>query len=197
MSLPVPAYHGTNRDDLSPGVNEAVRVWIAQTRKISVGDKMAGRHGNKGVVSRILPEEDLPYMADGTPVDIILNPIGVPSRMNLGQVLETHLGWAAKNLNFRANTPVFDGASDDAVEDALARVWFTQEAGAVTTNPVDGSIQQDLEKVMAWLSDRGYDGKLLFDDAVQGEAQAACASNGRTWVWWWAAHRSRQPRWLL
>ena len=119
-----------NRDDLSPGVNEAVRVWIAQTRKISVGDKMAGRHGNKGVVARILPEEDMPYLADGTPVDIILNPIGVPSRMNLGQVLETHLGWAARGLNFRANTPVFDGARDAAVEDALARVWFAEKAGA-------------------------------------------------------------------
>ena len=164
----------SNRDDLSPGVNEAVRVWIAQTRKISVGDKMAGRHGNKGVVARILPEEDLPFMADGTPVDIILNPIGVPSRMNLGQVLETHLGWAAKNLNFRANTPVFDGASDDSVEDALARVWFTQQADAISTNPVDGTSQQDHDKVMSWLSDRGYDGKLLFDDDVMGEAQAAC-----------------------
>jgi DNA-directed RNA polymerase subunit beta len=135
---------------------------------------MAGRHGNKGVVARILPEEDLPFMADGTPVDIILNPIGVPSRMNLGQVLETHLGWAAKNLNFRANTPVFDGASDDSVEDALARVWFTQQADAISTNPVDGTSQQDLDKVMSWLSDRGYDGKMLFDDDVMGEAQAAC-----------------------
>ncbi|PKB63496.1 MAG: DNA-directed RNA polymerase subunit beta [SAR202 cluster bacterium Io17-Chloro-G2] len=168
-----------NRDDLSPGVNEAVRVWIAQTRKISVGDKMAGRHGNKGVVARILPEEDLPYMSDGTPVDIILNPIGVPSRMNLGQVLETHLGWAARNLNFRANTPVFDGASDDSLEDALARVWFTQQAGALSTNPADGSNQQDFDKVITWLSDRGYDGKLLFDDQVQGEAQAACL---RIWL---------------
>ena len=86
-----------NKDDLPPGVNDAVRVWIAQTRKISVGDKMAGRHGNKGVVSRILPQEDMPFLEDGTPVDIILNPIGVPSRMNLGQVLETHLGWAEED----------------------------------------------------------------------------------------------------
>ena len=115
-----------NKDDLNPGVKEAVRVWIAQTRKISVGDKMAGRHGNKGVVARILPEEDMPYLEDGTPVDIILNPIGVPSRMNLGQVLETHLGWAARGLNFRANTPVFDGASDAAIEDSLARIWFQE-----------------------------------------------------------------------
>ena len=168
-----------NRDDLSPGVNEAVRVWIAQMRKISVGDKMAGRHGNKGVVARILPEEDLPYMADGTPVDIILNPIGVPSRMNLGQVLETHLGWAAKNLNFRANTPVFDGASDSSVEDALARVWFVQQAGSLTSNLGSGASQPDIEKTMAWLSDQGYDGRSLFDDQIKGDAQAACL---RMWL---------------
>ena len=91
-----------------------MRVSIAQKRKVSEGDKMAGRHGNKGVVARILPVEDMPYLADGTPVDIILNPIGVPSRMNVGQVLETHLGWAANALGFRAVTPVFDGATDDA-----------------------------------------------------------------------------------
>ena len=164
----------SNRDDLSPGVNEAVRVWIAQTRKISVGDKMAGRHGNKGVVSRILPEEDMPFLADGTPVDIILNPIGVPSRMNLGQVLETHLGWAAHQLNFRANTPVFDGASDNSVEDALARVWFLQQAGAIDGAPTDGAPGIDLDKAIAWLAGKGYDGQRIFDHAVQGEAQTAC-----------------------
>ncbi|CAI8038625.1 DNA-directed RNA polymerase subunit beta [Geodia barretti] len=108
-------------DQLPPDVNEAIRVWVAQTRKISVGDKMAGRHGNKGVVSRILPEEDMPFLSDGTPVDIILNPIGVPSRMNLGQVLESHLGWAARSLNFQALTPVFEGADDNNIEDSLAR----------------------------------------------------------------------------
>ena len=91
---------------------------------------MAGRHGNKGVVSRILPEEDMPFLEDGTPVDIILNPIGVPSRMNLGQVLESHLGWAARNLNFQALTPVFEGADDDNIEDSLARWWFGQQAKA-------------------------------------------------------------------
>jgi DNA-directed RNA polymerase subunit beta len=126
-----------NRDDLPPGVNEAVRVWIAQTRKISVGDKMAGRHGNKGVVARILPEEDMPYMADGTPVDIILNPIGVPSRMNLGQVLETHLGWAAKVLNFKAYTPVFDGAKDSVVEDQLGRAWFVRQSNSKDHRDLD------------------------------------------------------------
>ncbi|CAI8038632.1 DNA-directed RNA polymerase subunit beta [Geodia barretti] len=109
-------------------VNEAIRVWVAQTRKISVGDKMAGRHGNKGVVSRILPEEDMPFLSDGTPVDIILNPIGVPSRMNLGQVLESHLGWAARSLNFQALTPVFEGADDNNIEDSLSLADLHQMA---------------------------------------------------------------------
>ncbi|CAI8038627.1 DNA-directed RNA polymerase subunit beta [Geodia barretti] len=107
---------------------EAIRVWVAQTRKISVGDKMAGRHGNKGVVSRILPEEDMPFLSDGTPVDIILNPIGVPSRMNLGQVLESHLGWAARSLNFQALTPVFEGADDNNIEDSLSLADLHQMA---------------------------------------------------------------------
>ena len=168
-----------NRDDLSPGVNQAVRVWIAQTRKISVGDKMAGRHGNKGVVARILPEEDMPYMADGTPVDIILNPIGVPSRMNLGQVLETHLGWAARGLNFRAATPVFDGARDEAIEDALARVWFTEQAGASHLGPVDGSPEVDYPQVDRWLEEKGYDPKEIFNDSEVGAAREACL---RMWL---------------
>ena len=168
-----------NRDDLSPGVNEAVRVWIAQTRKISVGDKMAGRHGNKGVVARILPEEDMPYMADGTPVDIILNPIGVPSRMNLGQVLETHLGWAARGLNFRANTPVFDGAGDPAIEDALARVWFTEQAGATSIGPVNGSPEVDYPQVDRWLEEKGYNPREIFDETKFGAAQEACL---RMWL---------------
>ncbi len=168
-----------NRDDLPPGVNEAVRVWIAQTRKISVGDKMAGRHGNKGVVSRILPEEDMPFLADGTPVDVILNPIGVPSRMNLGQVLETHLGWAAHGLNFRANTPVFDGARDEAIEDALARVWFAQQAGAISPGPTDGSSQFAYSKLKSWLAERDLDADHLFDESVRGAAQEACL---RMWL---------------
>ncbi len=168
-----------NKDDLSPGVNEAVRVWIAQTRKISVGDKMAGRHGNKGVIARILPEEDLPFLADGTPVDIILNPIGVPSRMNLGQVLETHLGWAAKQLNFRANTPVFDGAGDAAIEDALARVWFVQQAGATEAAPLDGAQDINWGRVQQWLTEQGYDAYRLFDDQIEGEAREACL---RLWL---------------
>ena len=177
--IDVKVLNRANRDDLQPGVNEAVRVWIAQTRKISVGDKMAGRHGNKGVVARILPEEDMPYLNDGTPVDIILNPIGVPSRMNLGQVLETHLGWAARGLNFRANTPVFDGARDNAIEDALARVWFAQQAGAISPGPTGDFMSLDYSKVESWLSERGLDATMLFDDSKYGLAQEACL---RLWL---------------
>ena len=108
-----------NGDELSPGVAMCVRVYIAQKRKISVGDKMAGRHGNKGVVSRILPQEDMPFLEDGTPLDIVLNPLGVPSRMNIGQVLEVHLGYAAKSLGWKIATPVFDGANEHDIADAL------------------------------------------------------------------------------
>ena len=104
-----------NCDELSPGVNKLVRCYIAQKRKISVGDKMAGRHGNKGVVSRILPPEDMPFLADGTPLDIVLNPLGVPSRMNIGQVLEVHLGMACKALGWKIMTPVFDGAHEEDI----------------------------------------------------------------------------------
>ncbi len=106
-------------DEMSPGVNQVVRVYIAQKRKISVGDKMAGRHGNKGVVSRILPREDMPYMPDGTPLDIVLNPLGVPSRMNIGQVLEVHLGYAAQALGWKVATPIFNGANESTIRDTL------------------------------------------------------------------------------
>ena len=108
-----------NSDELAPGVNQVIRIYIAQKRKISVGDKMAGRHGNKGVISRILPEEDMPFLPDGTPVDVVLNPLGVPSRMNLGQVLEVHLGAAARMLGWKMATPVFDGATEEEIEDML------------------------------------------------------------------------------
>ncbi|MDP4108616.1 MAG: DNA-directed RNA polymerase subunit beta, partial [Bacillota bacterium] len=109
-----------NGDELSPGVNMVVRCYIAQKRKISVGDKMAGRHGNKGVISRILPQEDMPFLPDGTPLDIVLNPLGVPSRMNIGQVLEVHLGYAAKALGWKIATPVFDGANEKDIEETLS-----------------------------------------------------------------------------
>ncbi len=108
-----------NSDELAPGVNQVIRIYIAQKRKISVGDKMAGRHGNKGVISRILPEEDMPFLPDGTPVDVVLNPLGVPSRMNLGQVLEVHLGAAARMLGWKMATPVFDGATEEDIETML------------------------------------------------------------------------------
>ena len=104
---------------MPPGVNQRVRCYIAQKRKISVGDKMAGRHGNKGVVSRILPSEDMPYLPDGTPLDIVLNPLGVPSRMNIGQVLEVHLGMAARKMGWKVMTPVFDGATHEDIEECL------------------------------------------------------------------------------
>ena len=117
-----------NKDELSPGVNEMVRVYIAQKRKISVGDKMAGRHGNKGVVSRILPQEDMPFLEDGTPLDIVLNPLGVPSRMNIGQVLEVHLGYAAKALGWKVMTPVFDGAHEEDIR-AMFRETGKREDG--------------------------------------------------------------------
>ena len=118
-------------DELSPGVNKLVRVLVAQRRKIQEGDKMAGRHGNKGVVSKIIPKEDMPFLEDGTPVDIVLNPMGVPSRMNLGQILETHLGYAAKKLGFRAITPVFDSAGEDEIQEALKAAGYP-ESGKVT-----------------------------------------------------------------
>ena len=116
-----------NGDDLAPGVNKAVKVYVAQKRKISVGDKMAGRHGNKGVVSRILPPEDMPYLADGTPLDIVLNPLGVPSRMNIGQVLEVHLGIAARELGVKVMTPAFDGAKEKDITEALTEAGLYRE----------------------------------------------------------------------
>ena len=116
-----------NGDEMNPGVNEVVRVYIAQKRKISVGDKMAGRHGNKGVVSRILPREDMPYLPDGTPLDIVLNPLGVPSRMNIGQVLEVHLGYAAQALGWKVATPVFNGANETTIRDTLRQAGLRED----------------------------------------------------------------------
>ena len=116
-----------NSDELGPGVNQVIRCYIATKRKISVGDKMSGRHGNKGVISRILPEEDMPFMEDGTPVDIVLNPQGIPSRMNVGQVLEVHLGMAAKALGFKVETPVFDGAKSEEIEDLLEQAGLRRD----------------------------------------------------------------------
>src|SRR6202041_1093319 len=113
-------------DELPPGVNQLVRVYVAQKRKITDGDKLAGRHGNKGVISKILPVEDMPFLADGTPVDILLNPLGVPSRMNVGQILETHLGYAAAKLGFKAVTPVFDGATEEEIRKCLKEAGYSE-----------------------------------------------------------------------
>ena len=120
-----------NSDELGPGVNQIIRCYIATKRKISVGDKMAGRHGNKGVISRVLPEEDMPFMPDGTPIDILLNPLGVPSRMNLGQVLEVHLGLAAKELGWNVATPVFDGATSEEIEELLVKSGNTPDGKTI------------------------------------------------------------------
>jgi len=134
-----------NSDELSPGVNMVVRCYIAQKRKISVGDKMAGRHGNKGVVSRVMPQEDMPYLPDGTPLDIVLNPLGVPSRMNIGQVLEVHLGRAAKQLGWKIMTPVFDGANEYDIMDTLKYAGLNEDGKSVvydgrTGEPFDNTV---------------------------------------------------------
>ncbi len=120
-----------NGDEMSPGVNKVVRVYIAQKRKISVGDKMAGRHGNKGVVSRVLPEEDMPFLPDGTPLDIVLNPLGVPSRMNIGQVLDVHLGYAAKTLGWKVSTPIFDGANEKDIRETLKLAGLREDGKSI------------------------------------------------------------------
>ena len=134
-----------NSDELGPGVNQIIRCYIATKRKISVGDKMAGRHGNKGVISRVLPEEDMPFMPDGTPIDILLNPLGVPSRMNLGQVLEVHLGGAAKALGWKISTPVFDGATEEDVREVLKKAGMNEDGKTIlydgrTGDPFDKPI---------------------------------------------------------
>ena len=139
--------------DLSAGVDKMVRVSVAQRRKITAGDKMAGRHGNKGCVSMVLPVEDMPFLEDGTPVDIILNPLGIPGRMNIGQVLEAELGWAARSLGFRAITPVFDGATEAEIEAELARAWMIDEAWRVIG-----------EKGWDWLSTIPHDPEMIMDD---------------------------------
>jgi DNA-directed RNA polymerase subunit beta len=157
--------------DLSAGVDMMVRVSVAQRRKITAGDKMAGRHGNKGVVSKVVPVEDMPFLDNGTPVDIILNPLGVPGRMNIGQVLETHLGWASSRLGFRAISPVFDGADEEEIEAELARAWLIDHAWAqiglnawnwLKEEPYDPETIEDDEEVRrlymeGWLAERNYD----------------------------------------
>ncbi|MCL4562210.1 MAG: DNA-directed RNA polymerase subunit beta [Chloroflexi bacterium] len=139
--------------DLAAGVDMMVRVSVAQRRKITAGDKMAGRHGNKGVVSKVVPVEDMPFLEDGTPVDIILNPLGVPGRMNIGQVLETHLGWAANRLGFRAETPVFDGATESEIEAELARAWL-----------IDQAWKEVAERAWEWIKGEEYSPESIQDE---------------------------------
>ena len=142
----VKVFSRVNGDELPPGVNKVVRVYIAQKRKISVGDKMAGRHGNKGVVSRILPPEDMPFLADGTPLDIVLNPMGVPSRMNIGQVLEVHLGIAAKKLGWKVMTPVFDGANEADITECLKQAGMYRDViptDVITNKPLFRAVKNE------------------------------------------------------
>jgi len=175
-------------DDLPAGVNQWVQVWVAQKRPVSVGDKLAGRHGNKGVVSIIAPVEDMPFLPDGTPVDIILNPIGVPGRMNIGQVLETHLGWIAQVLGIKVMTPVFDGADATAIEDALARAWIAQKSGAVDPDPGNGSNPALIEQAIAWVDSKGYDGSKAFAADQPGKAKEICL---RLWLEEHGVHGSK------
>ena len=157
--------HMKRGDELPTGVLEMVKVYLATKRHLSVGDKMAGRHGNKGVIARVVPEEEMPFMEDGTSVEVLLNPLGVPSRMNVGQILETHLGWAAKVLGFQAVTPVFDGATEQQVHDAVA------EANRYVT-----SRWEDCEKAGTWphhrevLARMPRGGKIQLFDGRTGEA---------------------------
>ncbi len=142
--------------ELSAGVEQMVRVSVAQRRKIQAGDKMSGRHGNKGVVSKVVPVEDMPFLEDGTPVDVILNPLGVPGRMNIGQILETHLGWAALRLGFRAEVPVFDGASETEIEAELARAWL-----------IDYTWARTAEAAWEWLQAQGEIDPNNFEDEAE------------------------------
>ena len=187
----VKIYDRTNSDELAPGVNKVVHVYVAQKRKISVGDKMAGRHGNKGVVSRILPPEDMPFLADGTPLDIVLNPLGVPSRMNIGQVLEVHLGIACRKLGIKIMTPVFDGAKETDILELLRQAKYTRdirpdesvrgkavfmevvrEDGKMDLQRVDQTIVDDEEKLhnlMKTQSLKVIDGKVTLYDGRTGD----------------------------
>ncbi len=177
--ISVKVFTRENHNDLNAGVHVLVRMWVAQKRKISVGDKMAGRHGNKGVISTILPEEDMPFLPDGRAVDIILNPMGVPSRMNIGQILETHLGWAAETLDLEILNPIFDGADNTAIEDALARAWIVRQSRAINSASHVDSVGWQPEMAKAWLADQGYNADRVFDDRYPGEARRVCL---RLWL---------------
>ena len=177
--IDVKVFSRDNRSQLPPGVTQVIWVFVAQKRRICEGDKLAGRHGNKGVISKILPAEDMPFLPDGRPVDVILSPLGVPSRMNVGQLLEIHLGWAARNLNFEVLSPVFDGADDISIEDALARAWIVQRSEAISREDGGEVVQIERERAKAWLAERGYDGERILGDGNKGEPRMACL---RLWL---------------
>jgi DNA-directed RNA polymerase subunit beta len=173
--IDVKAFPQDDSGEQPPGVNQMVRVCVAQKRKVSAGDKLAGRHGNKGVIGRILPVEDMPFLPDGRPLEVVLNPMGIPSRMNLGQVLETHLGWAAHVLGFDALSPIFDGGEDEVIEAELGRSWIVENAGAV--DPEGGPY--DEQKVRDWLAERGFDYDIVFDETKVDEPKDGCI---RLWL---------------
>jgi DNA-directed RNA polymerase subunit beta len=188
--------------DLPAGVDKMVRVMVAQRRKITEGDKIAGRHGNKGVISKVVPIEDMPFTEDGIPIELILNPLGVPARMNIGQILETHLGWASSRLGFRAVTSVFDGAHEDEIAAELARAWLIDRAWDIVTDQAwawadeQGYTEEDLESevdvrtiyLTDWLGELGYDEELLALD--QTYARRAALHE-------WLADRGYDPDFLL
>jgi DNA-directed RNA polymerase subunit beta len=188
--------------DLPTGVERMVRASVTQRRTITEGDKMAGRHGNKGVISRVVPIEDMPFLEDGTPIELILNPLGVPGRMNIGQVLETHLGWAANRLGFRAVTPVFDGATEDQIAAELARAWLIDRAWDEITRrawawlkaqeyPLESLTDDDearLLYILSWLGERDYDAEQLVRDKVYARRAVLAA---------WLEERGFDPDSLL
>ncbi len=188
--------------DLPTGVDRMVRVMVAQRRKLTEGDKMAGRHGNKGVISRVVPIEDMPYLEDGTPIQIILNPLGVPARMNIGQILETHLGWAASRLGFRAISAVFDGAEEDEIAAELARAWLMDHVWEDMTHKALADVaEQDYEDdeiedlneirtlyLVDWLGDKNYDEEQLALDEIYARRAALTE---------WLRERGYDPEFLL
>jgi DNA-directed RNA polymerase subunit beta len=188
--------------DLPAGVDKMVRVMVAQRRKITEGDKIAGRHGNKGVISKVVPVEDMPFIEDGTPIELILNPLGVPARMNIGQILETHLGWASSRLGFRAISSVFDGAHEDEIAAELARAWMIDRAWDIITDRAwvwaeeQGYTEEDLESeydvrtmyLTEWLGELGYDEERLALDQVYAR---------RAVLHEWLAERGYDPDFLL
>jgi len=198
----VKVFDREEHQDLKVGVEKMVRVSVAQLRRINEGDKMAGRHGNKGVISKVVAVEDMPFLPDGTPVDIILNPLGVPGRMNIGQILETHLGWAAERLGFRAVTPVFDGAGEAQVEAELARAWLIDRAWNEITErawvwlkgqdyPLE-TLRDDEEArrlyIVAWLAGHGYDVDRLITERIYARRAVLCE---------WLRERGFEPDALL